>query len=393
MTLLLATAAINELRRKQWRAGRRTVVLESGGANLCPRSEDLSTWTKVGAGATTPGQADPAGGTTAYKIDDQDAAAATTWTSPNFAAYSGAHTTRGFSFHYKADTGAVCDVRVRDVTALVDRQQIVITPVAGVVTLAGVALTGAGRVVAVIPVTHEPGHYRILFEGDTLTVANNHAFVVRPAGSTIGNLGASIVWGFQAHQSSSPYSQYFPNAGASGSTSFGTDLLRLPWLQSPGATTLYARYYEVGAQSRSLRENSQRVITLGDAGNNPPRLIIFFLTGSDQPRMWYTNAASVTVTSTVAGFPTLAYGDKVELLGLFYPDGSVQIGWSVNGSVPAFAARSAGQALPVAWAGDGTLASQLVTPVAGTGYQGCGELEAMIVTPGLFTFAEMQALR
>lgn len=395
MSLSLATVAADVLRRNNYRGGRRTILLENTDANLCPRSEDLSTWTKSsGTGTATGGQVDPYGGTTAYKLDDQDVGVDVDWSSPNFAAYAGAHTTRGFSWFYDADTAAECEVGIFNNTAATYLARIRMVPVAGVLTAAGINFSvGTGRVVAVIPVTSEPGHYRVLAEVDNVVVANSHKFVVRPAGAVAAATGASILWGFYAHQAASPGRTYYPNPNASGSTTPGQDILRIPTLVPPGATTFYARYYETGAQSRAVREGtSQRVLTIGDVGNTPPRFLLYFLGGTDQPRVQHTDAASISVTSLASGFPTLAFGDRVELLGVLYQDGSVQLFWSVNGSATVAATRSSAKAFPAAWAADGLLTSQRLQPFSGAIWSGQGEVEVAAVFPGNYTVDEARAL-
>lgn len=391
MTLLLATAAINEARRRQFRNGVRSLLLEASDVNLCPRSEDLTTWTKSGGtGSATGGQGDPYGTTTAVKLDDQDGAIDVNWQSPLFAAYSGAFTTRGFSFHMKADTAAEAEIGIHDATALVYRARIRCVPVAGVLTAAGINFSvGTGRVVAVLPVTAQPGHYRVLVEVDGLTVANTHRFIVRPAGATGSAVGASILWGFMAHNLPSPTS-YFPNNGASGSTTRTADTLRLPWLTAPGATTFYAKYYEVGMQRQAIVQGvTVRALQVGDIGNVDPRLIVG-MSSAGFLLVQHANAATGASVSSTLNIGTLVYGDLVEVVGIIYPDGSVQVFGSINGAAVTAGPRTAAKVLPAAWAADGQLTSQVIQAFAPTGF---GELLELAAAPGIFSFTEMQGVR
>lgn len=387
MTLLLADAASGELRRKQYRNGIRTTLLEGNDNNHCPRSEDLSTWTKSsGTGAATGSQGDPKGGTTAYKLDDQDGAVAVNWSSPQFAAYTGAWTTRGFSCFYKADTAAVCEIGVFDITAAVYRARLSMTPSSGVLVAGGCAFTvGTGRVVAVLPVTAQPGHYRVLFEVDNIVVANNHRFIVRPAGPTGASLGASILWGFHAHNMGSPCHAYTPNAGASGSVSIVNDDLRLPWRAVPGALTSYFRFYDIGIQRiASIHNSTQRVFYLGSVATPSPR---HYIVATSNNIIAQHFKADGTLVQCVVANPALVYGDLVEAMSVLYQDGSVQMTVAINGAAPIVGTRSAGQVLPAAWAADGLLTSQEFRLFSSQS-DGGAELERFGFFPGTLTLDE-----
>lgn len=389
MTLILGTEAVDVLRRKQWRAGRRTMLLESADTNLCPRSEDLSQWTNPtgGTGVRTGSQTDPKGGSTAFLLDDQDALVGVYWKSPSFIAYSGAHTQRGFSWFIKAGTAAISDVDVWDDTAVVQRLRFRHTWTAGVPSVA--VSIGSGTVLAVIPVTDAPGWYRVLVEGAGLVVANTHTFRAYPAGGTAVNVGSAAFWGFHAHSTCTPARQYHGPTGA-GSTNSGSDLLHIPYAVAPGAITLYARYYEQGAQKRSVLEaQSQRIIELSGVSAATPRLILFHLQPNSDVFMWHV-ASAATKESKTAGFPTLNYGDKVEAMGLVYPDGSVQVIASVNNAAPIVGPRSTAVAFDPAWSVDGLLTSQRIKPFATIG--GTGEVERILVTPGIYTLDEARSL-
>lgn len=388
MTLTLGTEAIDVLRRKQWRAGRRTMLLESGDTNHCTRSEDLSLWTQgPGTGVRTPTQADPKGGTTAFLLDDQDAAVAVYWESPSFAAYVGAVTQRGHSWFVKAGTGAAPDVELFDFTAGVTRARFTHTMTAGVPVVT--QTVGTGAIVKVIPVTTEPGHYRVLVDVTGIIVANAHRYRLYPAGATAANLGSTTFWGFHAHSTCTPARQYHGPTVGSSLTS-GSDVLPLPWLTPPGALTMYARYYEMGAQKRSTVDlTSQRIVEISGATSVTPRTMLVIPQPFAEIQMQHFATAGTKISATV-GLPTLAYGDKVEAMGVLYPDGSAQVFVSVNGAVPLVGGRSAGQAFDPAWSPDGLVSSQRIKPFSFIG--GTGEVERLLVTPGVYTFAEAQSL-
>lgn len=367
------------------------MLLESADTNHCPRSEDLSFWTKgTGTGVRTGGQTDPKGGATANLLDDQDNVNGVLWQSPTWV-YGAATTQRGLSFFYKANTAVASEVGLRDETAGIIRGRVTITPTAGVVTAASVAFnTGAGSVVAVLPITDQPGWYRILLDITGIAVpANNHAIYAWPAGTSGPAMGSAYFWGFHAHSICTPARQYHGPTGA-GSLNSGSDLLLFPWLTPPGAITLYARYYEVGAQKKSsIDSNSQRIFELSGPTAADPRVLLYHQQPSAEIRMAH-NALAGGVLSQTSGLPTLVYGDKVEAMGLVYPDGSVQVFVSVNGAAPVVGARSGARAFDAAWSSDGLVASQKVKPFSFVG--GCGEVERLLVTPGNYTLDEARSL-
>lgn len=392
MTLLLGSEAVDVLRRKHWRAGRRTFLLESADTNHCPRSEDLSFWTKgTGTGARTGSQTDPKGGTTANLLDDQDNVNGVLWQSPTFA-FTGAVTQRGLSFFYKANTAAASEVGLRDETAGVIRGRVTITPTAGVVTAASVAFnTGSGAVVAVLPVTDQPGWYRILLDITGIAVPTNlHAVYAWPAGTSGPAMGSAYFWGFHAHSQCTPARQYW-GPTAAGSVNSGSDQLQIPWLTPPGAITLYARYYEVGMQKKSVVEaNSQRIIELSGSSIADPRIILYHQQPNAELRMAHNPLVGGQSTSQTVGLPTLVYGDKVEAMGLVYPDGGVQVFVSVNGGAVIAGSRGPARTFDAAWSPDGLVSSQRIKPFSLVG--GSAEVERILVTPGVHTFAEAQSL-
>lgn len=388
MPPLLATELSGVWRRKQFRAGVRTALFEPSDLNNCPRSEDLSTWSKsTGTGSAVGGQPDPYGGTTAYKLDDTDAGVDVNWTSPNFAAYQASWTTRGFSFFVRADTAAVADIGIRDVTAAVYRARITVTPVAGVVTVGSVAFSvGTGRVVYVVPVTTQPGTYRVGVEVDNIVVANTHCFIVRPAGPTAASVGATNLFGFMAHHLGTPAHSYIPNNGAAGAISCPSDRMRIPWPIAPGPLSFYAKYYETGMQRNAIISGATvRAMQLGDTGNIDPRLILG-MTSAGTFLVQHANAATGANVSSTAAAPTLVYGDLVELFGLLFGDGSVQVYGAVNGGVPVVGVRTGAKTLPAAWAADGLLASQEIAPWSA--FSGFAEALALAVFPGQLTLDE-----
>lgn len=390
MPIGLATALAGEMRRNNYRAGLRSILLEHADVNRCPRSEDLSLWTKsAGTGAATGGQADPMGGTSAFKLDDTDGAIDVNWGSPNFLAYSGAATSRGYSFYAKADTSAAGDVGIFDVTAAAYRMRITVTNTAGVITAA--IASGTGSIVAVLPATDAPGWYRILVQVTGLTPANTHKFFLRPAGQVGTNVGAMLFWGFMAHDSTVPCHSYVPNPGT-GSVTCDADNLALPWRVAPGALSIYTKYREIGSQMLAVSGGlSVRQCEIAGPNSTLPRVILLH-PGSQHFRLQIESPAG-NALSTTSGTPTLVYDDIIEAFGWIYQDATCRVGVSINGAAPILGNLSTAlpAGFPPAWSSDGLVASQKLRPGA-TGVNGPREQIAMAPFPGIFTLDEMRSL-
>lgn len=380
-TPLLAEEPSNVLRRRHYVGARRTYLMGAADNNHCPKSEDLSGWTPgAGTGSATGGKADPEGGTTAYELNDTDGAVAKYWESPSFGAYIGAHTSRGFSWYVKAVTGTIPDVEIIDVSAgNVVRARFLHTITAGVPVVT--QTVGTGAVISVVPSTTVPGHYRVLVYVNGLTVANTHRFRAYPASAvSAAAIGATIFWGFQAHNRAAAVSEYLPNAGASGSVSIVGDTLNLPWTVAPGPMTWYLRYIEIGGALIGSVEGSVHIMArIG--GSSAGRLDFLCMSGTGYPRASHENANGA-VTSSLASIP--AYGDRVELLGVLYPDGSVQLFRSINGAVLEVATRSGPLAFVPEWIG--TKVFQLGSSNSSYPHERFG------VFPGVYTMDEVRSL-
>src|SRR5690606_20775092 len=113
------------------------------------------------------------------------------------------------------------------------------------------------------------------------------------------------------------------------------DALTFPWTHAPQAMTIYLRFIEVGT---TIPSGASRVLLEIGAGGSPTRIWI----GQHSTASRY----SVSIDGTTGSASTVlsagpAIGDRVELLGRLYGDGSVQIEQAINGGTPTVAARSA----------------------------------------------------
>jgi hypothetical protein len=151
-------------------------------------AEDISAYT-TGAGTptVTSGQADPFGGTGAYKIDDNDAGTAE---SKYKAVTFTANGTQYLATWAKADTATVSHAAVWDNTASAFRAVLGLTWSGGVPTSA--IASGSGTVYGTISVG--ASWYLILWSADNVVAANTNRFHLYGATTTASSTGATIYY-------------------------------------------------------------------------------------------------------------------------------------------------------------------------------------------------------
>lgn len=151
--------------------------------------------------------------------------------------------------------------------------------------------------------------------------------------------------GVQVENNPFPTSTIFTTTTA---VSRSAEVCTVPIAFGPQALTLYMDTIELGTMSKP----SQGFLEISGA---IPYAILWNNSGT--PRMTY-RSASVQVNADTPG-AVATYGQRAEYRGLIYPDGSAQIGQSVNGGTEGVSARAGTNVFGGAW---GTM---IVRPNAG----------------------------
>lgn len=295
-----------------------TLLLEGTSTNLIVQSQDLSTtWTNGGT-VLTSGQSDPLGTTTAYSVNDDNAAAAESVSiTPTFTTDA---VSKAISVFVKAGTATTSVINLRDVTAGADRL---------VVSLAwsnGVPTATASTGTHLATVRHINGWYRILARTTAVTVANTNTVFLYPAGTTVGDTGTCLFWGVQAENALNPTS-YIPTAG--GTDARTTDALTFPLVARAQSVTMYLRYIQNGTLPYNSATTS--VFSLGNATTETQFSIV-------QNGGAATFQARVAGTGGTAVTPGGTHGQVVEVVAWFRVTASTktataQIQAAVNGVI------------------------------------------------------------
>lgn len=173
--------------------------------------------------------------------------------------------------------------------------------------------------------TGTPGNSRSIFVYPTGTSQNTNTAIVHHAQHEVGVVTTS------------------PIVTTTAAVTRAADLLTFPWTHAPQPLTIYLRFIEVGA---TIPSGAARVLLQIGAAGSPTMIWI----GQSSTASRY----SVVINGTTGSASTVldvgpAIGDRVELLGRIYGDGSVQIEQAINGGTPTEAARSAAVGLTAAW--------------------------------------------
>lgn len=231
-----------------------TLLLEGASTNLIVESSNFgTTWTNSGT-ALTSGQSDPAGGTSAYSINDDSALAAESVSiTPTFTTDA---VSKSIALFVKAGTATTTVVQLQDTTAVADRLLVSIAWSTG-----GVPTPTASTGTLVGTVRHPSGWYRILCRTTAVTVANTNTLFLYPAGTTMANTGTCLFYGVQAENALNP-SSYIPTAG--GTDTRVTDSLTFPFSARVQSMTLYVRV----AQSGTLpyASSNSGIVSIGTSG-------------------------------------------------------------------------------------------------------------------------------
>lgn len=340
MAFQIATAASGVLRDSHYVRNvssglyERTTLVEAQRTNLCLHSEDFTSaaWAKnTHITATADTHLGPDGALKADRINLADGGTGSQYMKQVFTTKSAADR-YACSIWLRAGTLTSCDIAIRNEgggtwvasTARILDGPGAVTAGAGPLSVTGLSTTQWTRVQIVVDAAVAAG----------LTLAF-WLYIGGAAQTAAGNL---VMWGGQAEQG--PFaSSYIPTTSATATRA--ADSLSLPFDAVPQAQTVYVRFVEGG----TARVDNARLLQIGAASNAGPRLAVYYNGGGY--RALHTDAAGTNVISGVAPRPAL--GDTVEIRGLLYADGSVQMGQSINGSAETMTVQSAALALSPAW--------------------------------------------
>ena len=151
-----------------------------------------------------------------------------------------------------------------------------------------------------------------------------------------GTSGA-LVWGIQMEIDRGAASSYMATGGVVFNRAVESYAVFFP--APPQAMTVYCKFREGGSVANSA---SVRIFSVGETGIVHVRIF-----RSTTYRFGQDNGNGLIFTGNEN--PAPAVGDLVELRGLLFPDGSLQLGQTLNGGVESVTARTAGDGLAPEW--------------------------------------------
>jgi hypothetical protein len=179
------------------------LVFEGARTQLVTDPENFGAWTAVNV-TRTAGQADPFGGTAAYKLE---ATAGADNRIQQAVVFTG-NATKALLGFVRGDTSTESHILVLDTTAAVVRHNIQITWTAGVPTLSTDA--GSGTLFSVVP--WEGGWYAIMASADSIVAANTHLLQIYPA--DLAGTGSIFFFGANAWNAAFPSTYQGPSLGS-----------------------------------------------------------------------------------------------------------------------------------------------------------------------------------
>lgn len=276
-------------------------------------SDDITAWTDDGTPVVTSSISDPAGGTGAYRIADDNGAAleakyrTVTFTGDGvkvvvFAVREATMATSGTQdlVLYDATAAATC-LRLA-ISAWVSGEP---TVSAGTGTLLGSWYVGNG-------------YWAIAGLTTSVTAANTNQAHVQPA-STAAATGSIDVYRVNAYNATSA-----PRSILNASATKAVESLTFPWVHKPRqAMSGHTRCRELEAPTWTTETAvDRRVVAIGASAGTAPLLALFRPAGGDSYTFRHDNGVT-GVEATVDISPS--WGDLIDLFWWFYADGSVNI--------------------------------------------------------------------
>lgn len=359
--------------------GVRTLLMEGGRTNSFTFTEgiDNAAWTKTECSALADQVASPSGGVTADALVETATAGVQHYLSR--AVSFTANTPQPFSCFAKAGGRSRFQMYMNTGA---DIAGVSVDLAAGTVTS---LVTGAGSLSYSRIEAWAGGWYRVCWAGTvnaSATAAVLYVLMQDGTGATTYTGSAGIGFyltalQFEANQRTC--SSYVP-ATAGSTAARGTDRLALAFPAAPAESTFYARLVNVDYH---VSQPSLNRIVASVGASAAARLWLYRSSGGAWALLHHNGTASVSVSAS--GTP--AYGDVVEMRGILYGDGSVQLGVSINAAAEVVSARSAALTPAAAWGGAARLWLGSDDGGASTGVLA---LARLLVPPGVQSLATLR---
>ncbi len=308
----------------------RTLLLEDTRINLVT-DWDLSTWSTSSTPVITASQADPSGGTAAFKVEDDNGGAVEyIHTPPSFTA----NAAKAIAVFLKEGASAPAggsQIRLRDTSGAADRLDANITWSSGVPV---VAMT-TGTFILSIPFRN--GWYLLWFQTTSVTAANTHEFRIIPA-ETSSQTGDVLAYGPQAENGLFPSS---PMESTGTTFTRVVEKIEWPFITSPQAMTAYIRFIELGTVKAAAGG-----VLFSIGGNTGARFYVERGATADSYRIKFHNGTSEINVNLAT---THSIGDSIEIRITLKPDGKINIHFSIAGATEVNGTESSALILPTAW--------------------------------------------
>lgn len=238
-------------------------LLEGARIQLVTEPENFGAWGVAGTPVLTSGQADPFGGTAAYLIEDNDAAAFEHLTSPGDLAFTDGE--RSAALFIKQGSASTSWARIRG--GATDRHRIVITWTNGVPALS----TGAGAGTLFPVEKWAGGWYRIAFSATGVLAADTNVLEFGPGTFATSGTGTGYFFGANAWDAPFPSSYQGPGDGTAAA-----DVLSVPLTVGPQDLTILARVARPAHVDTASVTAFCHIAALGWLDNSTPSLFLNF---------------------------------------------------------------------------------------------------------------------
>jgi len=323
-----ASDASGVLRDRHYDGTLRTTLLEAARNQLVPDPENFGNWTNASTPIVTAGQADPFGGTAAYLIEDDNAAAPEGKTQNVTFTGDGMKAISLFLKQGTTPPAAGNIVIIMDNTAPAERMRATVTWSAGVPSV----VMSSGGVQLQAPEPWGNGWYRFYWQATGIVAVNSNAFQMFAAST--GGTGDGYFFGANAWDAAYPSSYQGPSL-----TTRNYDKLQFPFSYLPQGLAILLTVVERGLRF-GLDGGATSTVAL-QLGSSPNRITI-----EGSSNSVYTTSRFFTTGNASSTTPTGAEGQIVDLLGILRPTGVIQIIKRLDGGAEVAGTASGVLALP-----------------------------------------------